>query len=100
MIFDEYADRIPEREDLRRLAMRQVADDGFWEANRAFERGNAVACQELLNFAADVHPPLRKGRAWRGLWWKRILGPRAWATLRPVVQYLRGIFAGSTKRAG
>ena len=78
------------RDRLQALARRRLAEQAFWEASRAFDRGDEAACEPLLRFALGLAPQLAGGRAWSRLRWKRRLGSRAWGVVRPWIERLRG----------
>jgi glycosyltransferase involved in cell wall biosynthesis len=89
-LFQGYGDRLRDRERLQSLAARKLAEFAFWAASRAFDRGEVVGCREVLRLALEIDPALKTRPEWPRLRWKRFIGPRAWSTLRPVVEFARG----------
>ena len=89
-LFRYHGSSIADRERLQRLADRSLSWNAFWTASKAFEHGNLSSCQEMLDFALDINPELRKRPEYARLRWKQRVGPRVWAALRPIVDYVRG----------
>lgn len=90
ILFRERGHRLAERERLEALARRSLAEFAFWEASRAFDRGDGRACRQILAFAVEVDPAVRDSRSWSRLRLKRVLGSKLWSLLRPTVDRLRG----------
>jgi hypothetical protein len=90
ILFRDCPDGIPDRERLEQLARQSIAEEAFWAASRAFDRGDVVRCQEFLLFALDIYPRLQTRPQWQRLHWKRRVGPKLWNLLRPIVERLRG----------
>jgi len=89
-LFRCYGSSIADRERLQRLADHTLAWGAFGAAIWAFEHGNLSSCQEMLDFALDIYPELRKRPEYARLSWKRRVGPGVWSALRPIVDYMRG----------
>jgi glycosyltransferase involved in cell wall biosynthesis len=83
--------RLGDARELHASAHRSVAGDAFWAASAAFERGDAGASNALLGFALTAYPDLRSQPEYKRWLWKKRLGPRTWAWLRPFVDKLRGV---------
>jgi glycosyltransferase involved in cell wall biosynthesis len=66
-----------------------LAEDAFWAASAAFDKGERSACEQLLDVAEHILPSIRRHPSWRRLRWKRLIGPRCWGLVRPFVQRLR-----------
>jgi glycosyltransferase involved in cell wall biosynthesis len=93
ILFQEYSNRIPQTEELRHTATVALAQDAFWDAASAFDRGDMGAIDEYLAFAADTYPPIQSSWAWRRLQVKRAMGTRLWKLLRRPVRGLRASLA-------
>lgn len=89
ILFEEFGDRIPDRERLRRLAMRGVALGALGRATRILEQGDPAACDEILEIALQVYPELRSQGEWSRLRLKRVLGPNVIKLLRSLVHPFR-----------
>jgi glycosyltransferase involved in cell wall biosynthesis len=96
-LFREQGEFIPDCERLQKLVaanlanqVRQCAEDTFWAASRAFDRGDVEGCRELLQDAAEAAPELTSSVAWWRMRVKRVLGPRLWSVLRIVLDGIRG----------
>jgi glycosyltransferase involved in cell wall biosynthesis len=89
-LFQEYAHRIRRWEWFRRLADRSLAEQAFWQANKAFDRGELGNCEQCLDFAQKVCPSLRYWPAWWRLRLKQMIGPMALSALRLLARQLRG----------
>ena len=96
ILFREYPDRIPQLEILRHAATVALAQDAFWDAAAAFDRGDKGAIDEYLAFAAETYPPIEASWAWRRLQVKRAMGTRLWKLLRSPVRGLRASLAVKT----
>jgi glycosyltransferase involved in cell wall biosynthesis len=93
ILFQEYPDRIPHREQLRHTATVALAQDAFWSAATAFDRGDTEVIDDYLAFAAEIHPRIQSSWAWRRLQAKRAMGTRLWKLLRRPVRGLRASLA-------
>jgi glycosyltransferase involved in cell wall biosynthesis len=89
VLFKENGDRIEQRERLEHLAARSLGTATFWEASRAFDRGDLASCQELLDLALTLDPGLRDRPEWARFRWKRSLGHSVWRVAHPLVTLLR-----------
>ena len=74
---------------LAAAARGQLAREAFWNASRAFDRGDLAMCERLLVFAVRLDPHLLDRREWSRLKWKRRCGPVVWTVLRPVIESVR-----------
>jgi hypothetical protein len=90
VLFREFGPQLRDADRLRHLAACRVAGDAFWSASQAFDNGHQKACRDLLRFAVEIDPEIRRRPEWGRLRWKRCLGPRVWRVLRPLVDRLRG----------
>ncbi len=80
---------LPDSSDLVKVAEKALADAAFWDASRAFDRGDANQCQMLLDAALRWSPSLANSRHWSRLAWKRRVGSRVWGAMRPIVERLK-----------
>lgn len=87
--FGEDGRRMADHQRLHDLALRRLAENAFWAASMAFERGDEAGCQQCLDHARLWCPDLIDGKAWARLRWKRRIGPRLWNLLRYIVDPLR-----------
>jgi len=88
-LFRDHGGRIAGADRLRARAARALAEEAFWSASKAFDRGDVTACQQCLDYATGLDPGLRNWRPWTRLQWKRRLSPRLWGAVRPVLDQLR-----------
>jgi glycosyltransferase involved in cell wall biosynthesis len=86
--FDHVRGSIPDSERLRELATLRIAEESFWAASKAFDRGDDKGCQACLDYARGLCPALAERCAWSRLRWKRRLGPRVWGLLRSFLDRL------------
>jgi glycosyltransferase involved in cell wall biosynthesis len=91
VLFREHRGLIAGWERLQESAARALAQDAFWKANKAFDRGEVTLCKSLLAFARDVDPRLRYRPRWWRMGLKRVIGHRAWSAVRPLARRLRGL---------
>jgi glycosyltransferase involved in cell wall biosynthesis len=89
-LFREYGGAVPAAHRLREAATRGIAEDAFWRASRAFDGGDWSAGRECLAFARSTWPAIRSTGAWSRFRLKRLLGPKLWSALSPVVTCWRG----------
>jgi glycosyltransferase involved in cell wall biosynthesis len=80
--------RLPGATHWHELATRRLAEDAFWEASAAFDRGDGDACRRLLQYALHLAPDLAYRPEWSRMRWKRRLGVQAWGALRPMFERL------------
>jgi glycosyltransferase involved in cell wall biosynthesis len=94
LLFQEHGDRIPDHARLHKLATRNIAEEAaFWEASRAFDRGDLGRYREFLLFALAAYPELPSCPEWSRLKWKRRLGRRVWSVARAIIARLRRLKA-------
>jgi glycosyltransferase involved in cell wall biosynthesis len=90
VLFQEHGSRIDNAERLQGVMTRSLAEEAFWVAYHAFNKGDVGTCRAYLRFAGATYPPIRSWAVWARLRWKRLLGPRLWSWVRPVVDRFRG----------
>lgn len=81
--------RLADAQALCASAYRALSEDAFWQASHLFDRGDADACDGLLDLAAEFEPAIRTSPPWRRLRLKRMAGGYAWRLLRPGLRALR-----------
>jgi len=91
VLLNEYPDRLPDRERLRRQVRRAIARSAYWLANHAADDGETQACSSMLDLAVTIYPRIRLWPGWWRLALKRLMGRRIWATVRPVARRLRRV---------
>ena len=90
--------RLPHAPALHRSMIRALAVDAIGYASAAFNDGDFEACGELVNYARDLSPDVRRSAAWIKLAGKRRLGLHRWRAIAPVVRKLRqAAISGGTK---
>lgn len=96
VLFREHGFRLTRCAELRQLAAEGLARDSarlaeltFWDASRAFDRGDVARCDELLELVVSVDPEFRLTNAWRRMRIKRAIGSRVWTRLRVLVDAVR-----------
>lgn len=88
-VFAVFGERIANIDGLRRVAARGLALRTVRNASRLFESGSADRCQTYLDLAVEFDANVVREPEWRSLRYKRLLGPRAWAALKPIAQAIR-----------
>jgi glycosyltransferase involved in cell wall biosynthesis len=88
-LFSEYGGRFCDAPHLRARATATLAEEAFWAASRAFDRGDLPSYEQCLDCAVRLNPELRTQPRWARLRWKRRMGPWLWGVVRPVLQLLR-----------
>jgi glycosyltransferase involved in cell wall biosynthesis len=91
VLFREYHGLIKGWSPMRRRVARVLAEEAFWKANAAFDRGEVRACQPYLDFAVTTCRALQYWPAWWRLRLKRLIGPRTSGGLRSLGRWLRGL---------
>lgn len=66
-----------------------LACDAVSQASEAFNRGDAVECERILAFAAQIFPGATRLGQWRRVAWKRRIGHKLWTAVHPMVLELR-----------
>ncbi len=89
IFFTQQGERFPDRDRLRELALRRVAQEACRQATVEFLRPNASGCRELLTFATGSIQSIRGGSTSRGLRWLRLLDPLGRSWLRWLKAYVR-----------
>ena len=77
------------RDALRHQVRTALAEEAFWAASRAFDRGDLACCEQCLQYAKRLSPGLCDQPIWARLQWKRTVGPRLWRLVRPLLEQLR-----------
>ena len=92
MFFDNQSERLEGADRLARLARRSIAEDVLWSAARHFEVAEGDAATARL---MDLASTIDRSILWAPLWWKtsvkRVLGPRWWRALGPVLTVLKRV---------
>jgi glycosyltransferase involved in cell wall biosynthesis len=96
VLFEEYPEKIPQREELQLTTTIALARDSFWSASSAFDRGDTGVIDDYLAFAADTYPPITSSWAWQRLRLKRTIGTRMWKLVRQPVRSVRASLAFRT----
>jgi hypothetical protein len=89
-LFRDCAGRIRGAGRLQRLAHHALAGHSFSTACDVFDGTKPEDFREYLEFALTLYPGLRYSRRCCYFQVKRLLGPRVWSMLRPLVRRLRG----------
>ncbi len=87
--FEQCSDSNLDRKELHIRAIRTLAEEAFWAASGAFDRGHQANCQALLDYSLSLCPDLAASSQWSRLSWKRRMGPQLWSWVRPVIDKLR-----------
>jgi glycosyltransferase involved in cell wall biosynthesis len=88
-LFSEYGSRLPDGPRLHARALASLAEEAFWAASRAFDRGDLPSYEQCLDYAVRLNPGLPTWPPWGRLRWKRRLGPRLWSVSRLLLERLR-----------
>lgn len=70
--------RVPHAQDLHRQLLHSLGREAISSASSAFNDGNMSDCAELLQFALNLSPKLRRSLPWQKLRLKQIAGRRTW----------------------
>jgi len=71
--FDAFGERVEGAAELRAQALASLASDLLWEASKAIDVGRE--CAEMVSFATELHPGVRRSRQYRRLQIKRLVAP-------------------------
>jgi GT2 family glycosyltransferase len=80
---------MPQAPHLGKCLLANLGKEAVGQASAAFNSNRMELSRQLCDFAALVHPPVRRSWAWNTLVCKRLLGLRAARALRPAVTKLR-----------
>jgi glycosyltransferase involved in cell wall biosynthesis len=86
-IFDAYSERIPDAGRLRGRVDRTLAKEALWRLCRAYDRRRmeTTPSAELLEFAGETYPAMRRLPEYWGLRWRQTVGPELCPYLPPVI---------------
>ncbi len=87
LLFSQYGARLRDAERLDNQAKEALAREALWGACRAFDRRpfDAEEVEELEQFAIETYPSATRLPEFRGLSWRRRLGPRSCRVVRPLL---------------
>jgi hypothetical protein len=77
--FGAAGEALTEEPELRRMVGRALARQALWQASRAYDRGTvhgpgAAPVEQLIAFAEDTCPEIKRLREWRGLKLRQRIG--------------------------
>jgi hypothetical protein len=86
-LFLQYGSRLSGAEHLHSQANKALAKDALWSACRAFDRRpfDQVEVEALEEFAMQTYPDYRTLSEYRGLNWRRRVGPRWCPFVQPLL---------------
>jgi hypothetical protein len=86
-VFDMHGTKIRDVEQLRTTAHRALAKDALWTACWSYDRRrlDSVSVDDLEAFALATYPDASSLNEYRGLRWRRRLGPRWPPILQPIL---------------
>jgi glycosyltransferase involved in cell wall biosynthesis len=78
-VLDRDGERLPDAKDLARAVHRKLGREALWAAGRAYERGRTEQpdVDELMGFAVDCWPGVRRLPLYRTLESRKVIGPQA-----------------------
>jgi glycosyltransferase involved in cell wall biosynthesis len=84
---DRYGDRLQDARRSSDLVLRKIAQMAVWTAGHAYDRGGTreTSVDELLAFAVDCWPEVRRLPLYRTLQLRTSIGPRAMLPLEPFI---------------
>lgn len=85
---DRYGDGLSDRKRLSALVLRKIAEESLWNAGLAYDRGDGrdTSVDELLAFAVDCSPEVKRLPLYRAMQARKRVGPRAMPGLQSVIQ--------------
>jgi hypothetical protein len=86
-VFDAYGAKIRDVEQLRRAAHRALTKEALWKACWSYDRHrlDRVSVDDLETFALETYSGARSLNEYRGLRWRRRLGPGWPPILQPIL---------------
>lgn len=91
--FDVFAhtcrDALPASQRLHRSLLTPLAREAVGHASSAFNSNRMDLSRRLCDFAADLHPGVRRSLAWNALACKKLIGRRLSSALLPAVARIR-----------
>lgn len=86
-VFDAEGARLPDADRWRAAADRAMAREALWIACRAYDRRRTTTLpvEAFVDFALATYPDARRLGEWRGLTWRRAVGPRVCPLLQPLL---------------
>ena len=95
--FQSCSQFVPNAELLRRRLFRGLSRDAIGLASSAFNEGETIVSERLMEFAIQLHPDIKKSFPWMRLACKRRIPDSTWRALQPAVADIRQI-ASSLRR--
>jgi hypothetical protein len=86
-VLKRYDDVLPNAAELSDMVHRELAKEALWVAARAYDRRqtDTVPVEKLIAFAFDCWPGAASLSTYRGLQWRRRIGPTVMPYLQPLV---------------
>jgi hypothetical protein len=84
--FQHHGNLIPDGSDVKRCLDRGLAGSALRMASQPLSRGDTEGFKALLAFALDLDPDVRQSLVWKLQACKRMIGPSAWASIRPIAR--------------
>jgi glycosyltransferase involved in cell wall biosynthesis len=86
-VLDRYGERLPDAKRLAHVMYRKLGREALWAAARAYDRGEARKnpVDELVAFAFDCSPEVRKLPVYRTLQLRKLIGPEVLPYLQPFI---------------
>jgi glycosyltransferase involved in cell wall biosynthesis len=86
-ILDHYSERLTDATGVSRIMYRKLGREALWAAARAYDLGEArqTPVDELVEFAFDCSPEVRKLPVYRTLQLRKLIGPDVMPHLRPFI---------------
>jgi len=86
-VLNQYGEVLPNAAELSDMVHRELAKQALWAAARAYDRRqtDTVPVDKLVAFAFDCWPDAASLATYRGLQWRRRVGPAAVPYLQPLV---------------
>jgi hypothetical protein len=87
VFFQEHGGRVPDAARLLTTALRSLSREALWEASKEFDAQEMSLYRAWLALSLDTDPGIRSTREWKRFRVKRVLGPRVWRTVKPLLGF-------------
>jgi len=93
--FQDFKDQLPDTSGLKTQALRSLSREAMWKAHKPFESRDPSTCQRWLDLSVEIDPSIRNTKEWKRFRIRRLMGPRAWTRIKPLMKFIRGAWKSS-----
>jgi glycosyltransferase involved in cell wall biosynthesis len=87
--YDNYGTRLPDAKRVLLSLLRPLSHEAIGYASEAFNNEEMELSKQILDFAVNVYPPIKRSSHWLIFSLKRRMGIKAWRSLQPFANWIR-----------